>query len=93
MTVTIGRRELLAALGAAAAWPLAAGAQQAAKLPVIGVLSASSPSGRAHLAPYLLVWSPGIETIFDRVLAPFGTARGKSGCLRSARRLYIEGES
>ena len=68
MTVTIGRRELLAALGGAAvAWPLAARAQQAGRLPTIGLLGAGTPSA----------WSPWVAAFAQR-LHELGWSEGRT---------------
>jgi putative ABC transport system substrate-binding protein len=54
MAVTIGPRELLAALGgAAAAWPLAARAQQAV-MPVVGFVSSSNAQSTPHMTAAFL---------------------------------------
>src|SRR5262249_37203006 len=73
MTVTIGRRELLAALGGAAvAWPLAARAQQDERMRRIGVLVAvaDDPEGQARVTAFVqalqeLGWTVGRNVRID----------------------------
>jgi putative ABC transport system substrate-binding protein len=67
------RRELIVALGVAAAWPLAARAQQGERVRRIGVLMnvvESDPQGRARLAVFVqqlkeLGWTDGRNVRFD----------------------------
>jgi putative ABC transport system substrate-binding protein len=66
MTVTIGRRELLAALGgAAAAWPLAARGQQ--PIPIIGSIYSVSAAS----------WTDNMDA-FRRGLAEVGFVDGRN---------------
>ena len=74
MTAFIGRREFITLLGgAAAAWPLAARAQQPERMRRIGVLmnfAADDPEGQARLAAFLqglqeLGWTDGRNVRID----------------------------
>jgi putative tryptophan/tyrosine transport system substrate-binding protein len=84
VTVTIGRRELLAALGgAAAAWPLAARAQQVERMRRIGVLmntAAEDPEGQARNTAFVqalqqLGWTGGRNA---RIETRWGTDAGST---------------
>jgi ABC-type uncharacterized transport system substrate-binding protein len=69
MSVTIGRRELIAALGGAAAWPLAAQAQQDERMRRVGVLApyaADDEEGQRRIAAFL------------KELQQFGWAEGRN---------------
>ena len=73
MPVNIGRRELIAALGSAVAWPLAARAQQGDRMRRVGVLMGSAqddPQGQARVSAFAqglqqLGWSDGRNVRID----------------------------
>jgi putative ABC transport system substrate-binding protein len=74
------RREFITLLGGAAAWPLAARAQQSGKLPTIGFLGSSTASVGSHwLAAFVqrlreLGWMEGRNIKFE-----IRWAEGRSG--------------
>jgi len=66
MASHIGRRKFLATLGGAAAWPLAARAQQPGKLPTIGFLGTEASA-----------WSP-LTAAFVQRLHELGWIEGRT---------------
>src|SRR6516225_8604038 len=66
MNIGLQRREFIAALGGAAAWPLTASAQQGGKPPTIGVLG-----------PDASVWRPWTDAFVER-LRELGWTEGRT---------------
>jgi putative tryptophan/tyrosine transport system substrate-binding protein len=69
------RRDFITLLGAAAAWPLAARAQQAGKLPTIGLLGAASASAWSNWVPAFRGFGFGLEQLGSRLCAATAPAR------------------
>src|SRR6516164_6503320 len=73
MTVTIGRRELLVALGgAAAAWPLAARAQRMRRVGWLTSLAADDPVPQGYIAALLRAcrnWAGASDAMFGSITA------------------------
>jgi putative tryptophan/tyrosine transport system substrate-binding protein len=74
------RREFITLLGSAAvAWPLAARAQQAGKLPTIGLLGAASASAWSNWVPAFVQRLRQLGWIEDRTIAiEYRWAEGRS---------------
>ena len=77
MSICLRRRELIAALGGAAAWPLAARAQQGDRVRRIGVLmfgDENDPEGKAYVSAFTqalagLGWTNGRTIRIDLLWA------------------------
>jgi putative tryptophan/tyrosine transport system substrate-binding protein len=72
MTINIGRRELIVALGIAAAWPLAVSAQKSvmSRIGLVTAYKESDPAGQAMIAAFRqelqkLGWMEGRNIAID----------------------------
>jgi putative tryptophan/tyrosine transport system substrate-binding protein len=73
------RRDFITLVGGAAAWPLAARAQQAGKLPTIGLLGAASASAWSNWVPAFVQRPRQLGWIEDRTIAiGYRWAEGRS---------------
>ena len=94
MTVTIGRRDLLAALGGtAAAWPLAARAQQGAPMRRIGVLmgfAESDPNAQHLVAAFRSALANLGQMEGSNVLVELRWAAGDTSKMRTFARELVE---